>query len=96
MPEKLTPFDAGDYLQTQEDICFFINEALATQDSAYIAHALQVVAKTSDMTELARKSGIEAEILEKTFAGDMELTLATTVGILGALGLRLSATVQNN
>ena len=30
MTEKLTPFDAAEYLETSEDISVFLNEALAS------------------------------------------------------------------
>lgn len=39
MTEKLTPFDAAEYLESEEDVAVFLNEAFATGNPGYIAHA---------------------------------------------------------
>lgn len=44
MTEILTDYDPAEDLDTPEAISVFVSEALKTDDAAYIAHALGVVA----------------------------------------------------
>ncbi|KPF59234.1 addiction module antitoxin, partial [Rhizobium sp. AAP116] len=49
MTEILTNYDPAEDLDTPEAISVFVNEALKTDDAAYIAHALGVVARAKGM-----------------------------------------------
>lgn len=44
MTVKLTTFDPAEYLETEEDIALFMNEAFAAGDYKHIAHCLGIVA----------------------------------------------------
>ncbi len=46
MPQKLTNYDPAEDLCSDEAIAVFVAEAFATQDARYIAHALEVVARS--------------------------------------------------
>jgi probable addiction module antidote protein len=45
MAVKTTRFDAAEYLDSDEAICAYLEEALETEDAAFIAHALATVAR---------------------------------------------------
>ena len=45
MDEKLTTYDPADDLLSDEATAAFMEEAFKTEDAAYIAHALGVVAR---------------------------------------------------
>lgn len=70
MTEKLPPFDAAQYLQTPEDISFFLNDTLATDNIIYIAHAIGVVVRAKGMTDLSAETGIAIDELHRIFSGD--------------------------
>ena len=95
MTEKLTPFDAAEYLETSEDIAVFLNEALATGNPGYIAHAIGVVARAKGMTDLSNKTGIAREQLYKSFSGEGNPTLRTMFRVLDALGVKLTVVPQH-
>ena len=56
MTEKLTTYDPAAALVDDEAIAAFIADALETDDTAYIAKALGVVARAKGMNEIPRKS----------------------------------------
>ena len=91
MTIKVTPFDAADYLTTAEACAVFLTEALKSEDVAYIANALGVVARACGMAEIARKTGLSREGLYKTLSVKGNPELATVLKILEAVGLKLVA-----
>ena len=94
MTEKLTPFDAAEYLESEEDVAVFLNEAFATGNPGYIAHAIGVVARAKGMTDLANKTGIAREQLYRSLSGDANPTLKTMFRVLNALDIKLTAVPQ--
>jgi len=91
MAIKVTPFDAADYLTTAEACALFLTEALKSDDVAYIANALGVVARARGMAEIAKKSGLSREGLYKTLSEKGNPELATVMKVLQAVGLQLVA-----
>ena len=90
MTINLTPFDPAEYLETDEDIAAFLDDALQTGNAGYIAHAVGVVARAKVMTALSQKTGIAREQLYRSFSGQGNPTLKTTFSVLEALGIKLS------
>lgn len=90
MTVKLSPFDPAEYLETDEDIAVFLDEALKTGDSGYIAHAVGVIARAKGMTALSKQTGIAREQLYRSFSGNGNPTLKTTFAVLEALGIKLA------
>ena len=91
MAIKVAPFDAADYLTTAEACAVFLTEALKSDDVAYIANCLGVVARARGMAEIARKTGLSREGLYKTLSVNGNPELATVLKILEAVGLQLVA-----
>lgn len=86
MAEIVTDYDSAEDLNSPEAISVFVNEALKTGDAAYITHALGVVARAKDMAGIAREAGLSSE-------GNP--TLKTTLAVMKALGISLTADVAN-
>ncbi|PYB77120.1 addiction module antidote protein [Rhizobium wuzhouense] len=93
MTEILTDYDPAEDLDTPEAISVFVNEALTTDDAAYIAHALGVVARAKGMAGIAREAGLSREQLYRTLSSEGNPTLKTTLAVMKALGISLTADV---
>ena len=91
MPEKLTTFDPADFLETEADRAQFISEALETGDSVFIAKALGIVARSKGMSAIATDTGMHRETLYRALSEQGNPTLKTTLAVLSALGIKLTA-----
>ena len=87
---ELRPFDPANYLETEEDILYFLEAAMEGNDAKHIASALGDVARSKGMTEIAKKSGMGRQALYNALSENGNPTLETLVAVLGALGLELS------
>ncbi|MBF5089767.1 putative addiction module antidote protein [Novosphingobium sp. NBM11] len=87
---ELRPFDPAAYLETEEDILFYLEAAMEGNDPKHIAAALGNVARSKGMSEIARKSGLGRQALYTALSEDGNPTLATLVAVLHALGLELT------
>jgi probable addiction module antidote protein len=88
---KTTVFDEAAYLESEEDIAAYVTEALATGDTAMIAHALGVIARTRGMTRIANETGLSRESLYRALSADGNPEFTTVLRIMEAMGLRLTA-----
>ncbi|MFZ0266487.1 addiction module antidote protein [Caulobacter sp.] len=86
---KTTPFDAAKYIDTPEAVTALLEDALATGDAGYVAHALGVIARSKGMTAVAEKAGLGRESLYKGLREGGNPQLETVLKIVAALGLRL-------
>jgi probable addiction module antidote protein len=91
MSEKFTDFDPAEHLNSDEAIEVFLEEAFATDDAAYIAHALGVVARAKGMTKVARETGLAREQLYKSLSEAGNPTLETTIAVLKSFGFQLTS-----
>ncbi len=92
MTVKLSIFDPAEYLETDEDIAYFMSEAFKTGDYKHIAHCLGIVARAKGMTSIAKETGLAREQLYKSFSEDGNPTLKNTIAVMKALGVSLTAT----
>ena len=62
MTLSTTRWDSAEYLKTDEDIQLYLEACLeeAGDDPAFIVHALGVVARAHNMSQLARDTGLTA------------------------------------
>lgn len=95
MAEKLTRFDPAEGLTSDEAVAAFMAEAFASEDTGYIAHALGVVARARGMTQIARETGLSREQLYRSFSEEGNPTLKTTIAVMKALGIELTAKPQS-
>jgi probable addiction module antidote protein len=89
---KTSRWDSAEHLQTEEDIKLYIEACIeeAGDDPAFIVHALAVVARAKNMSQLARDTGLTREGLYKALSPEGNPTFATVVKIAKALGFQLS------
>ncbi|WP_163272837.1 addiction module antidote protein [Chelativorans alearense] len=91
MAEKLTTYDPAEDLDSEEAIATFMAAAFETHDAGYIAHALGVAARAKGMTEIARETGLSREQLYRSFSARGNPTLKTTLAVMRALGVDVTA-----
>ena len=87
---KSEPFDLAPYFDTPEARLDLLNDAFASGDAGYIAHALGLIARARGMTDIARKTGTTRAGLYKSLSEDGDPRLTTLLGVTGALGFRLA------
>jgi probable addiction module antidote protein len=93
MTDKLTRYDPAEDLASEQAVAMFMAEAFETDDAAYIAHALGVVARAKGMTQIAEQTGLSREQLYRSFSEEGNPTLKTTLAVMKALGIQLTAKV---
>lgn len=91
MTEKLTTYDPAAALIDDEEIAAFMADAFETGDAGYIAHALGIVARAKGMTQIARDTGLSREQIYRSFSEAGNPTLKTTLAVMKALGVDLTA-----
>lgn len=57
-PLTTSPFDAAQYLDSNEVVIAYIEDAVETNNPAFIAHALGTVARARGMSQIAKRAGI--------------------------------------
>ncbi|MHB8253785.1 MAG: addiction module antidote protein [Acidiferrobacter sp.] len=91
MSEKLTTYDPAEDLTSDETIAVFMAGAFETNDAGFIAHALGIVARAKGMTQIANQTGLSREQLYRSFSERGNPTLKTTLAVMRALGMDLTA-----
>lgn len=89
--EEFSGFDAADYLGTPEAAAAYLEAVLEEDGSnpAAVARALGAIARSGNLSELARKTGMSREGLYKALAVDGNPSFATISKVANALGLRI-------
>lgn len=92
---KFTHYDSADYLETEEDIVSYLDAIMLEggDDPAFIIHALGVVARARNFSQLARDAGVTREGLYKALSENGNPSFATVAKIVNALGLHIKFTV---
>jgi probable addiction module antidote protein len=94
MTKKLTAYDPAIALVNDDEIAAFLADALETGDAAFIAKSLGVVARAKGMAEIAKQTGLSREQLYRSFSAGGNPTLKTTLAVMRALGIDLSAKIR--
>ena len=95
MAEKLTTYDRAEDLSSDAAISVFMAKAFQTGNAGYIAHALGVVARAKGMAQIAGQTGLSREQLYRSFSENGNPTLKTTLAVMQALGVELTARVPS-
>ncbi len=91
MIEKLTTFDPAELLTSDEAVAAFMADAFESGDAGYVAHALGIVARARGMAGIAKDTGLSREQLYRSFSERGNPTLKTTLAVMKALGIDLTA-----
>ena len=94
MAETLTTYDPAEDLRSDVAVATFMAAAFETEDAGYIAHALGVVARAKGMTQIASETGLSREQLYRSFSANGNPTLKTTIAVMKALKIELTAKVH--
>lgn len=86
---KTRVFDAAEFLDDDEAIAAYLEEALEIGDPSFVADALGVVARARGMAQIARDAGVGRESLYKALSATGNPEFGTVLGVLRALGMRL-------
>lgn len=89
---KLAPFDAADYLDSEETIAEFLTAALDDPNPDVFLTAVRDVARARGMAQLAKDAGLGRESLYKALTPGAKPRYDTMLKLLHALGVKLSAT----
>ena len=90
MALETRPFDAANYLKSEEDILYYLEAAMEGNDARHIARALGDVARSKGMTDIAKKTGLGRQALYTALSENGNPTLETLTSVLSALGLELT------
>jgi probable addiction module antidote protein len=88
---KTRPYDAAEYLETEEDMAAYLQAALEEGNPALVIHALGNIARARGMSEIARQTGLRRESLYKAFSPEGNPEFATVLKVVQALGIELRA-----
>lgn len=85
-------WDSAEHLRNEEEIALYLEACIeeGADDPAFIAHALGVVARARNMSQLARDTGMSREGLYKALSGEGNPSFGTVLKVARAMGLKLS------
>lgn len=89
---ETTPFDSADYLNSAEAISGYLDAYLEDSTPEELRQALDTVARSHGVSDLARRSGISRPGIYKALGQDGNPSFETIRSILAGLGLRLRVT----
>jgi probable addiction module antidote protein len=91
MTMATTRFDITEYLDSEEAIAAYLDAVLEEGDAAELRDAIGHVARARGMTEIAARAGMSRQGLYKALGETGNPSVGTLMGVLKALGVRLSA-----
>jgi len=86
----LPDFDITGLLQNEQDIAEYLHLVLEDGDAALLAATLGDIARARGMRQVATEAGVSRESLYRSLSAAGNPTLATTVRVIKALGMRLA------
>ena len=92
MAIETSRWDSAAHLKTEEDIELYLEACIeeAGDDTAFILHALGVIARARNMSQLARDTGLTREGLYKALSPDGNPSFATISKVAKSLGFKLT------
>lgn len=87
---KVSPFDAAEYLDSEEAIAEYLSAALEENDPSLFLSALADVVKARGMTKMAKDAGLGRESLYKALAPGAKPRYDTVLKLARAAGVKLT------
>ena len=91
----ITKFDIAEYLDSEEMIAAYLNEALNDDDPNTFLMAIGDVAKARGMTQIAKDAGLGRESLYKALVPNAKPRYDTIIKLIHSLGVNLSVTSRD-
>lgn len=90
--EQYTRFDAAAYLDDIDDVAAYLQIGLeeSGEGPTAVPRALGVIARSGNMSELARRVGMSRDGLYKSLSDQGNPTWSTVLKVCNALGLKLT------
>ncbi|MCE1178836.1 MAG: putative addiction module antidote protein [Micrococcales bacterium] len=90
--DRYRRFDPADYLDDIDDVVGYLQLALeeSADDPTAVPRALGVIARSGNMSELARRVGMSRDGLYKALSDQGNPTWSTVLKVSEALGLKLT------
>jgi probable addiction module antidote protein len=92
---SLAPFDASDYLNSEETIAEYLSAALENPDSDAFLIAVRDVAKARGISTVAANAGLGRESLYKALKPGAKPRFDTVRRLLGALGVKFDVVLPH-
>ena len=89
MVVKLKPWDSAEHLHDEADFDAYLNACVEEGEPALVAHALGVIARARNMSQLARDTGLSREGLYKALSVEGNPSFETIMKAAHSLGYRL-------
>jgi probable addiction module antidote protein len=90
----IAPFDASDYLDSQEVIAEYLAAALEHPNTDVFLHAVADVAKVRGISRVAKEAGLGRDSLCKALAPGAKIRYDTVRKLMDSLGVRLTVTTN--
>lgn len=87
---KLAPFEASEFLDSEEVIAEYLAAALEDPNPDAFLRAVANVAKARGISEIAKASGLGRESLYKALAPGAKIRYETVRKVLDSLGVKLT------
>jgi len=91
MTIETEPYDSARFLDSDEAIAGYMDEAFETGDPGFITQALGVVARARGMSQVARDAGMSRESLYRALSDKGNPEFGTVLRVARALGLKIRA-----
>lgn len=88
---KIQDFDVAHYLDSEDMVAEYLNQALATGDTDLLLAAIGDVARARGMAQVAHDAGLGRESLYKALTAGAKPRFDTVFKVLNALGVRMQA-----
>ncbi|TNH06430.1 addiction module antidote protein [Testudinibacter sp. TR-2022] len=86
---QLEDYDPAEFLNNEEDMKLYLNEALKDGNISLVLSVLGDIARARNVSQLSKEVGISREGLYKALSGKGNPSFSTTYKIIQALGMRL-------
>ena len=90
MAIETKPFDVAEILNSEDRIAAYLEEAFESGDPRIIASAIGDVARSRNLSTIARNAGLTRETIYQAFSPKGNPTLSTIPAVMKSLGFQLS------
>ena len=95
MTERFKEFDLNNFVTSDDELVFLLNDALASNDAGYLLDVLGVYAKRKGLSDVSKKSTVDRAYLYKALSHKGNPGIKTLMLILNALGIRFTASLSS-
>lgn len=91
MPLKTLPWNVADHLGDDDAAAAYLDACLEDGDPKLVAAALGDIARAKGITDLAARTGLPADALDRALSAHGDPEFSIVLKIVAALGLQLAA-----